>query len=221
MAAFKYLRNIILPYSILIFTLIIASCSPPELENLEVAKDKIVKYHESGQYDKDVLKALVEARDKLKNVDVTQNSLIIFDVDETALSNYPFLNETGFGYIPKIWDEWVEEADAPPISPVRDFYMELLTRGIHTIFITSRPSSEYDATYNNLKSAGYYNFDTLITKNDYEKNLTSTEYKSNKREELKARGYNILAVVGDQWSDLEGPDHGIQVKLPNYMYLIK
>lgn len=221
MTSNKLLKNIAQSLLILTLTITIVSCSSTELENLQYAKDRIINYHESGQYDKDVLKALKEAREKFKNVEITRNSVVIFDVDETALSNYPFLNKTGFGYIPKVWDEWIEEADSPPITPVRDFYIEIISSGFHAIFITSRPGSQYEATYKNLKAAGYYGFDTLITRNGFENDISSTEYKTNKREELTAMGYKIVAVVGDQWSDLTGPDHGIQIKLPNYMYLIK
>ena len=221
MKSSEYLKNIISPFLILSLIFIFASCATSKLENLESLKQKITDYHEFGQYDRDLKEALNTAREKLKDVEITENSVVIFDVDETALSNYPFLKETGFGYIPKVWNEWIEEADAPPITPVRDFYIELRAKGIHTIFVTSRPGSQYNATYNNLKSAGYYNFDTLITKDGFEENLTSLEYKTNIREELVSRGYKILGIVGDQWSDLDGPDHGIQVKLPNYMYLIK
>ena len=48
--------------------------------------------------------------------------------------------------------------------------------------------------------------------------MKSFEFKSAKRVELIELGYEIIGTVGDQWSDLEGPHHGIQVKIPNYLY---
>jgi len=60
----------------------------------------------------------------------------------------------------------------------------------------------------------------LITKNKNEYEMKSVDFKSAKRVELIEMGYEIIGTVGDQWSDLEGPHHGIQVKIPNYLYKI-
>ena len=38
--------------------------------------------------------------------------------------------------------------------------------------------------------------------------------------ELVQIGYDILGTVMDQSSDLEGPDNGIQVRIPNYLFQI-
>jgi len=42
-----------------------------------------------------------------------------------------------------------------------------------------------------------------------------------KKTELTNQGYEIVGTVGDQWTDLNGPYSGIQIKLPNYLYEIK
>jgi len=63
-------------------------------------------------------------------------------------------------------------------------------------------------------------FDTLIAQREHEYKLSATEFKSSKRVELIEMGYEIIGTVGDQWSDLDGPHHGIQVKIPNYLYQI-
>jgi len=34
------------------------------------------------------------------------------------------------------------------------------------------------------------------------------------------KGYEIIANIGDQWSDLVGGNSGYKIKLPNYLYLI-
>ena len=54
-----------------------------------------------------------------------------------------------------------------------------------------------------------------------DQNLKSQEFKSKVRTELSAKGYEIVGTVGDQWTDLNGPHSGIQIKLPNYLYEIK
>ena len=51
--------------------------------------------------------------------------------------------------------------------------------------------------------------------------MKAKEFKSSKRVWLTEQNYEIVGTVGDQWSDLEGECHGIQVKIPNYLYLIE
>jgi hypothetical protein len=92
---------------------------------------------------------------------------------------------------------------------------------IKAIFLSSRKGSQYDVTYRNLKQAGYLEFDILILKDNSDSNLTSLAFKSKQRELLSKKGYDIIAVIGDQESDLQGNYHGLQIKLPNYLYIIE
>ena len=62
---------------------------------------------------------------------------------------------------------------------------------------------------------------SLHTRIGDEKKMGNGEFKTAKRIELTKKGYDIIGTIGDQWSDLEGADHGIQVKIPNYLYLAK
>ena len=205
---------------VLAFAFIVQSCATTPI-NLGIAKEEIIKYHDSGRYDKDVTAAVNKAIDEFKPVKVKNNSLVVFDVDETSLSNYEINKELDFGYIKDLWNEWILSSKAPAIKPVLKLYNYLKDRGIKTAFITGRKSYQYDATYKNLVDAGYKTFDTLIVRTANEDSLTAEQYKSKIRSELTKKGYDIIGDVGDQYSDLNGPDHGIQVKIPNYMYMIR
>ena len=110
---------------------------------------------------------------------------------------------------------------APAIPQVKELYNYLLAKGAKIIFLTGRNIPEYNVTYKNLKQEGFEVFDTLITQREYEYELSAQEFKSSKRKELTGEGYEIIGTVGDQWSDLNGEYHGIQIKIPNYLYLIK
>lgn len=204
------------------FILIVSlqSCSSVPI-NLGIAKERLIEYYESGQFDKDAAEVVNHAISELNKLQANDKSVVVFDIDETALSNYEIDKELDFGYVPDLWDKWINEAKAPAIKEVKRLYDYLITRNIKVVFITGRKNYQYDATYTNLLFAGYKNFDTLIVRNKNEYNLTAQQYKSTKREELTAKGYRIIGDVGDQYSDLNGPDHGIQVKIPNYQYLIK
>ncbi len=206
--------------TLILLLLFLYSCSP-KLTNLDFVKEDIIKYYESGEYDKEVGEATTDAIKKFEAIKVEDSSAVVFDVDETALSNYEIIKEMDFGYIKEPWDKWIEEAKAPAISEVKDLYNSLIARGIKIIFITGRKDYQYFSTYNNLHSSGYSLFDTLIVREKDEYKLGASDYKTKKRKQLSAKGYKIVGTVGDQWSDLIGENLGIPVKIPNYLYIVE
>lgn len=219
----KYNQFFLLPLFCLIFIISFYSCSSSNIENLSVTKEKIRNYYESGQYEKEVSAILNEAMNKINKLNISKDpkNVVIFDIDETALDNYPHLTEVDYGYIKSLWDEWLMSGKSKSISKVKEFYDYLISKNIKVIFITGRNNEFYEITYKNLKDVGYSLFDTLITRNDFYKHKKAIEYKSKMRKELVNNGYHIIANIGDQWSDLEGGNSGIKIKLPNYLYYIE
>jgi len=201
----------------LAFSLI--SCSPA-LVNIDTAKDQIASYYESGQFERELTEIINDAKEKFSKVELEPNSAVVFDIDETTLDNYEAIKQIGFGYEKKYWDEWIEKAKAPAIHKVKDLYDFLLGKGFKIIFITGKTDYQYDATLKNMKLAGYTKFDTIITRSKDEYKIKSAQFKSQKRKELVKKGYKIAGCVGDQFSDLEGENCGIKIKLPNYLYLV-
>lgn len=208
---------------VLTFTLALTlwSCSSNQLVNLRTAKDTVKDYYESGGYDKELDEVITNAKQSFSKVEIKNNSVVIFDVDETALNNYGLAKQMDFGYVYDLNKKWNQELKAPAIPQVKDLYEYLLKKGVKIIFLTGRNYTEYEVTYKNLIQAGYTKFDTLITQREEELNLKSQEFKSKKRTELTQQGYEIIGTVGDQWTDLNGPYSGIQIKIPNYLYEIK
>ena len=206
----------------IILTLSSWNCSPESarLINLGIAKDEVINYHSSGEYKADTKKVVDEAIEKFEGIAPGENSAVVFDVDETSISSYDYYKKRDFGYIPKMFDMWVDSAKAPAIPEVLDLYKYLLKKNFKIIFVTGRKEYQYESTFRNLVNAGYTKFDTLIIKGEEYAGQTAEKYKSEKRTELADKGYKIAGTVGDQWSDLNGPHHGIQVKIPNYMYII-
>ncbi len=203
----------------LIFTLV--GCSSNQLVNLRTAKDIVKDYYESGKYDEEMNEIIKDVEEKFSKVVVKNNSAVIFDVDETTLSNYEISKRLDFGYDHKIVQDWVLSAKLPAIKQTKELYDFLKSKNVKLIFLTGRLAEEYDATYKNLIEEGYTGFDTLIVRNDEQKKIKTQIFKSGIREELTKAGYNIIGTIGDQWTDLEGEYHGIQVKIPNYLYLIE
>lgn len=209
--------------AILAFTIItvLISCGTKKPLNLTDARSEVIEFYESGKYDEELNEVIKNAREQLQEVELKENFVVIFDVDETALSNYELAERMGFGYVYEMNKEWNAEMKAPAIPQVKELYNFMIEKGAGIIFLTGRNIPEYEVTYKNLKLQGYDVFDTLITQREYEYELTAQEFKSSKRKELTEEGYEIIGTVGDQWSDLNGEYHGIQVKIPNYLYLIE
>jgi acid phosphatase len=216
----KYFKSHIYNLTLLI-TFFFFSCSSNEIVNLRTAKDIVKNYYESGKYDVEMNEVINDAKQKFSKVKVEKTSVVIFDVDETALNNYGLAKLMDFGYVYDMNKEWNKDLKAPAIPQTKEFFNFLIEKGFKVIFLTGRNFNEYEVTYKNLKQAGYNNFDTLITHRADEQNLKALEFKSKKRAELTAKGYNIIGTVGDQWTDLKGEYSGIQIKLPNYLYEIK
>jgi len=216
------MKNFLILNLSLTLTLFLSSCSEEKKPvNLSIVREEVKQYYESGKFDKEINEVIKEAKKQFDELNFKGNSVVIFDVDETALDNYEFAEQMGFGYVYEMNKKWNEEMKAPAISQVKELYDFLLAKGSKIIFLTGRNFYEYDVTYQNLKNAGYTQFDTLITQIGDETKMKAKDFKSSKRVWLTEHGYDIVGAVGDQWSDLEGYYHGIQVKIPNYLYLIE
>ena len=212
----------LLPFIIIVLT-VLQGCETKknELTNLSILKEKVKEYYSGGEYDADLNQIISKAESEFSKINPKINSLVVFDIDETALSNYQFELNYDFGFNDNIWDAWVKEKRAVAIKQVKKLYHMLISNGFKIVFVTGRNRSQYDDTKENLISEGYTKFDTLITRKMDELKTTALKYKSNERKLLVEKGYIIAGTVGDQFSDLKGKNHGIQVKLPNYQYIVK
>lgn len=206
---------------IFIFANVLTKAQLPIVINLSEAKFAIKEYYLSGRYEFELTEIIEDALQKVRQFQQVKNRAFVFDVDETALSNLQYEIENDFGYIPEIWNKWVLAEKAPAISQVKQFYDSLVVWGFKILFITGRNESQYQATLNNLRKAGYTAIDTLICRSKEELELSAQKYKTNKRRELTEIGYSIVGSIGDQWSDLLGGYCLLQIKIPNYMYLVK
>lgn len=204
----------------LLFIVYQSASQPPLVVNLSEAK-KAVKEYYAYRYNEEMDSIIIDAIQRVKQINLSKNSAFVFDVDETALSNFEYEINNDFGYVKKEWDKWVLAEKAPAIKQVKKFYDTLVSMGIKVIFITGRTEEQFQATYNNLVKAGYTKFDTLICRTREDQGKSAKEFKSQKRKELTEKsGYRIIGTIGDQWSDHEGGYTIIKVKLPNFMYKV-
>ncbi|MDP2363291.1 MAG: hypothetical protein Q8M94_05930, partial [Ignavibacteria bacterium] len=85
----------------LTLTLIFISCTSTKIVNLRTAKDIVKDYYESGKYDEEMNEVIKDAKEKFDKVEIkkstTGGSVVIFDVDDTALSNYEISKRLDYG----------------------------------------------------------------------------------------------------------------------------
>lgn len=191
-----------------------------ELINLGAAKRDVQKYYESSKYEMECKEIIDDAIKHLDKIELPEKPIVVFDIDETSLSNYEHIKEIDFGYYYDIWLEWLKKSDAVAIPQTKRFYDYLVSRNIGVVFISGRNCDSYDATLKNLVNQGYSKFDSVIVRKDNERDLTAADFKLAKRKELSQKGFNIVANIGDQLSDFHGGYSGYVIKLPNYLYLI-
>ncbi|MFH0734696.1 MAG: HAD family acid phosphatase [bacterium] len=204
-------------FSILI---LFSACSSNSLTNLSDAKYNIKKYYEEGQYNKE-LNSIVDLEiEYFEKYKTKPNDAVVFDVDETVLDSYQYIKSIDYGYDFDLWNKWMDKAEALQIEPAKRLYNYFVQKGIKIIFLTGRSYYSCDATYKNLINVGFDKFDTLICRNKEEIKKSSLEYKTYHRKELSQNGYNIIACVGDQETDLIGGYTGKTIKFPNYIYKI-
>lgn len=198
-----------------------------EPENLHTLKQAVIFYHDSGEYDYDQEVVAERARDYLEariaqhnRSEGEEKMAVVFDIDETALSNYKHLIQLNFGMIPQLFLETIEESDDPAVQATLKLYQYAVKQGISIFFITGRAEKLRSVTEENLKSVGYAEWNTLFMKpNDYDE-VSVIPYKSSMRKKIEEMGYTIVLNIGDQFSDLAGGYAERVFKLPNPYYFI-
>jgi predicted secreted acid phosphatase len=143
---------------------------------------------------------------------------IVFDVDETVLSNYTAIVADGFVYGPKSQSEAVDEIGTA-IKPSLDLFNLAKAKGIAVFFITGRGEAQRAPTEDNLKREGFTGYQQAILK-PAGFTGTTVAYKAGARKAIEDQGYNIVASVGDQYSDLAGGYADRLFKLPNPFYFL-
>ncbi|MBI5381997.1 MAG: HAD family acid phosphatase [Opitutae bacterium] len=213
--------------ALLALSLLSGCATPPaarEPLNLDTAKAAVVRYHDSGDYARDLAAVAVEARAWIEQRAArrapAERLAVVFDIDETLLSNYPHIAAQGFGYVPREWAAWVARGEAPALAPVREVFLAARKLGLAVFLVTGREEPrDRAATEANLRRAGLGDYTRLIMLPAGGQRRTNAEYKTAARRTLTDEGYTIIANLGDQASDLTGGHAERTFKLPNPLYL--
>ncbi|OAR26171.1 hydrolase [Streptomyces sp. ERV7] len=125
---------------------------------------------------------------------------IVLDIDNSSL-------ETDFHHF------WT--FPTPAIQSVRGLVREASAQGVAVFFVTARPGIIESLTSYNLKAVGYPVTGLYVRDLPDLFHEVST-YKTEKRAEIEARGYTIIANIGNHTTDLVGGHAERTFKLPDY-----
>ena len=208
----------------------VAISQPP---NVGDARDAALAYHDSGAYDRDLAAVARQADEWMAaRSGAAPRPALVLDIDETALSNWEVIVRDDFGRpiggpcdlatdAPCGWAAWDQLGRDPAIAPTLDLFRQARRRGIDVFFITGRPENQRAATERNLRASGYVGYARLFMVPNGAHYASAADFKAPVRAQIEQLGYQIIANVGDQPSDLHGGHAERDFLLPNPFYRVK
>ena len=185
----------------------------------------------------------------LAGITVPKSPAAVFDADDTTLWTYdmedgnPAADHAGmqFNFNPVLQDKWVQGKWFPATPGMPALVKAVKAAGCTIVGLTGRNTGQQQATIDNLTQVGYVDAagKPLFTAANYytkwvsgatppayidcgdDKTCSTIEYKSGTREYLETqKGLDVVANLGDQFSDLHGGYADTTYKLPNPTYYL-
>ena len=206
--------------------------SPVQPANIGDLKTEAIAYYDSGAYLTDLQLATAPAVSWIdEEAPRVTRPAVVFDIDETALSNWDAIRADDFGRIiggpctqlskgPCGWRAWDLSSQSTVITPTKDVFDAARRDDAAIFFITGRPDSQRAATARNLEVTGYTGYAELIMEPAGAQYDSASDFKAPQRARIEAQGYTIIANIGDQPSDLDGGFSEQTYLLPNPFYRI-
>ena len=200
--------------------------------NVGDTKSVATVYHDDGSYDR----GLAEVADKAaawiaERAPQVPKPALVLDIDETALSNWEVIRADDFGRViggpctalpegPCGWASWDQLGRDPPIVQTLRVAQLAMAKGVAVFMITGRPENQRAATERNLRNAGYGGYTHMYMVPDGAHFASAVDFKTPRRAEIEQLGYQIIANIGDQPSDLIGGHAERVFLLPDPFYRI-
>jgi hypothetical protein len=186
---------------------------PPPVQpaNIGDLKTEATAYYDSGAYLTDLQLATAPAVAWIdEEAPRTDRPAVVFDIDETALSNWEAIRANEFGRVPDGsctelphgpcgWRAWDLSARSTVMGPTMD------------VFNTARGHGA---------AVGYTGYTRLIMEPVGAHFASAADFKAPQRAAIEGQGYTIIANLGDQPSDLDGGFAERTYQLPNPFYRI-
>lgn len=208
------------------------SGSPAHVVNVGDTKLAATAYYQSGAYDRDLSIATSRAGAWMaERIPQARRPAVVFDIDDTALSNWEVIKANDFGRVfkgpcrslpegPCGWVAWDLLGKSPAIPQSLALFHQARSLGAEVFFISGRDESQRAATERNLRAAGYDGYRRLILTPRGSHYASAADFKAPQRAAIEQAGYRIVANIGDQPSDLAGGHAERTFLLPNPFYRI-
>src|SRR3989338_2339096 len=144
-----------------LFGLSVAAIAEESNVNLSDVKKELRGYHDDGSYARDLIavsheaKAYLDQRLAATSSQPKKKLAIVYDIDETLLSNYKRIEKNDFGAPLFYVIQSLKSADAQPIQPMLDLYNYAQAKSVTQFFVTGRQEDLRPCTIKNLQQAGY------------------------------------------------------------------
>ena len=195
--------------------------APSGLPNLDLVKRDIKEYRSSGRWDADIARVADECTAAAREAQAKgARPAVVFDIDETLLSNWPYEIENDFARSISLFRDWARRSECPAIDPVKRFYVAMRDAGVACFVITGRRETLHDVTVRNLERQGISGWTGISFRSPDDRDTSVIPFKSGERARIEAKGFTIIANIGDQDSDLAGGHALHTCKVPNPIYFI-
>jgi hypothetical protein len=156
---------------------------------------------------------------------------IVFDIDDTTLNTFSYEIYSSYVFNGTTNANFVNAGSAsvfPAVPGMLDLEAKAEAKGYTVFFLTGRPETQRAPTEANLTDAGFDwdNANVFLKDNtspwlaSCTPTCTRVQYKSLTRQHIESLGYDIVANLGDQFSDLDGGFSDRTFKIPNPMYFL-
>ncbi|PKI39610.1 uncharacterized protein At2g39920 [Punica granatum] len=186
-----------------------------EIEYPSTCHDLAVSYVRGGQYERDLSISIAIAEDYFSEIRPLGNGLdlILIDIDDILSSSSHQRSERD------AFIHYIDKANRLRNHSVLKLYLKLQATRWSLGLLTRNLEQNKDIVTNQLVSAGFKNWSSLIMRFDNETQMDSREYFHRKREVLHDTGYRIKGTISSQLDALTGPGSGERVfKIPNPMH---
>jgi predicted secreted acid phosphatase len=145
---------------------------------------------------------------------------VVFDINETVLSNLPVIHAKDFDYNSREWGRLNQKAEAPALPAVKEVFLAAHAADVAVLFLYGREDPrDFAGTAKNLRREGMGDYAVLQLTPAKFKKVSNHDRKTAARAAWEAEGWAIIATIGDQESDL-GPHAERSFKLPNPFYKV-
>lgn len=190
-----------------------------EPQNLDLCKSNVKNYHDSGDYYQEIGSLIDECRMLIFKYYEGKSTSVVFDIDETMISEYQYMIDNDFGWPERVIDAAQYITTFPAIPAVLNFFNYCKNKNVNTFIVTSKRQKYQTYVLELLANAGYSGWTGLYLRPDEDQG-TIQNYKTNTRKAIMEGGNEILINLGDQPSDVNGGYAIFPIQLPDPFYLI-